>query len=95
MEKKRCIKLLSVILSLCLLVLCLSPVIGCCHNCSDDDCVICRAVCAVSRLMKTAGVFSAIYALTLYINSARISGQKKAGTVTAPSPVELHTVILS
>jgi hypothetical protein len=45
--------------------------------------------------MKTAGVFSAIYALTLYINSARISGQKKAGTVTAPSPVELHTVILS
>ena len=95
MDNKRCIKLLAVILSLSLLVLCLCPVLGCCHNCRDDDCVICRAVCSVSRLMKTAGLFPASFAIAVYIILRLAGSEKRRTEITASSPVELHTVIIS
>ena len=93
--KKRSSVILAVVLSFCLLILCLSPVIGCCHNCNDDDCAICRAVCAVSNLFKTAGLFPFTAAAAAYLIIEQIKSEHSAVTVTASSPVELHTVILS
>ena len=85
--KKRSSVILAVVLSFCLLILCLSPVIGCCHNC--------RAVCAVSNLFKTAGLFPFTAAAAAYLIIGQIKSEHSAVTVTASSPVELHTVILS
>ena len=93
--KNRFFKVLAVILSVCLLVLCIGPVIGECHNCTGEDCAICRAICFVSGLLKTAAapamLFAGMAAVLLVI--LRTECGVNAGLLS--NPVEMHIKILS
>ncbi len=92
---RRAVRLLAVVLSVGLLVCCLGPALGSFHNCRHDDCVVCRAIAFVSGLSKAAvspPLLSAGAALSLLLVLRR---QKNGGAVSAFTPVELHTRMLS